>query len=124
MSLLISFLITTLITAISLLIISKIEPLGIEIDDFGKAVIAGIVFGILNAFVKPVLFWLTIPLTVLSLGVFLIVLNVIIFSLAAWLVQGFRLRFGFWSALLGTFALSIINSVLNFILEKIFPNLP
>ncbi len=117
-----SFLITAVVTAISLIIIAQL-PLGIEVDNVGKAIVAGIVFGILNAFVKPILFWLTIPLTVLSLGIFLLILNAIIFALAAWLVQGFRLRWGFWSALLGTLALSFLNSILLFILDKIFPNL-
>ena len=116
------FLITAVVTAISLIIIAQL-PLGIEIDNVGKAIVAGIVFGILNAFVKPILFWLTIPLTIVSLGLFLLILNAIIFALAAWLVQGFRLLWGFWSALLGTLALSFLNSILMFILEKIFPNL-
>ena len=117
-----AFLITAIITAISLIIIAQL-PLGIEVDNMGKAIIAGIVFGILNAFIKPILFWLTIPLTVLSLGLFLLILNGIIFGLAAWLVEGFRLRWGFWSALLGTLALSIINSIIFFAIDKIFPNL-
>ena len=117
-----SFLITAVVTAISLIIIAQL-PLGIEVDNVGKAIFAGIVFGILNAFVKPILFWLTIPLTIVSLGLFLLILNAIIFALAAWLVQGFRLRWGFWSALLGTLALSFLNSILFFILDKIFPNL-
>ena len=116
------FLITAVVTAISLIIIAQL-PLGIEVDNVGKAIVAGIVFGILNAFVKPILFWLTIPLTVLSLGIFLLILNAIIFALAARLVEGFRLRWGFWSALLGTLVLSFLNSILFFILDKIFPNL-
>ena len=117
-----AFIITAIVTAISLIIIAQL-PLGIEVDNMGKAIIAGIVFGILNAFVKPILFWLTIPLTVFSLGLFLLILNAIVFGLAAWIVEGFRLRWGFWSALLGTLALSFLNSILFFILEKIFPNI-
>jgi putative membrane protein len=113
------FLVTAVVTAFSLIIIAQL-PLGIEVDSVKTAIVAGIVFGILNAFVKPILFWLTIPLTFLSLGFFLLILNAIIFSLAAWLVQGFRLCWGFWSALLGTLALSFINSILFFILDKIF----
>ena len=81
----IGFLITAIVTAISLIIISQL-PLGIEVDNFNKAIIAGVVFGILNGFVKPILFWLTIPLTVLSLGIFALILNAIIFGFAAWLV--------------------------------------
>lgn len=117
-----AFLVTAIITAISLLIISKL-PLGVEIDSAWKAIFAGIVFGILNAFVKPILFWLTLPFSIITLGLFLLVLNAIIFGLAAWIVEGFRLRWGFWSAILGAIALSFINSILNFILERIFPNL-
>jgi putative membrane protein len=118
----IAFLITAIVTAISLIIIAKL-PLGIEVDNMQKAIIAGVVFGVLNGFIKPILFWLTVPLTVLSLGLFALILNAIIFGLAAWLVEGFRLRWGFWSALLGTLALSFLNSIIFFILDKIFPNL-
>ena len=118
----VGFLITAIVTAISLIIISQL-PLGIEVDNIGKAVTAGVVFGILNGFVKPILFWLTIPLTVISLGIFALILNAIIFGLTAWLVTGFRLRWGFWSALLGTVALSFMNSIVTIALDKVFPGL-
>jgi len=104
-------LIPWLVTTISLLIISRL-PIGVEIDSFGKALISAAVFGILNALVKPILFWLTIPVTLLTLGLFLLVLNAIIFGLAAALVSGFRLRWGFWSALLGAFLLGLVNSLI------------
>lgn len=118
----VQFLITALVTAVSLLLISKL-PLGIDVDSPWKAVVAGIIFGLLNAFVKPIVFWLTLPFTVVTLGLFLLVLNAFIFGLAAWLVEGFRLRWGFWSAVLGAIALSLINSVLSFVLQSVFPNL-
>ena len=118
MSGLIGFLITCLVTAVSLLIISYIPFLGIEIDNPVKALISGIVFGLLNAFVRPVLFVLTIPLTIVTLGLFLWILNVIIFGLAAWLVRGFRLRNGIISAVLGAIALSIINGLLFWLLGQ------
>jgi putative membrane protein len=105
-----AFLLTALVTAVSLLIISRL-PIGVEIESWQKAVIAGIVFGLLNAIVRPILFWLTIPITILSLGLFLFVLNALIFALAAKLVEGFRLRYGFWSAILGAFLLGLTNSV-------------
>ena len=104
-------LITWLITAVSLLIISRL-PIGVEIDSIQKALIAAVVFGVLNAIVRPVLLVLTIPFTILTLGLFLFVLNGIIFGLAAYLVNGFRLRYGFWSAILGAFLLSLTNSLL------------
>ncbi|ACK66060.1 membrane protein of unknown function [Rippkaea orientalis PCC 8801] len=110
-------LIAWLLTAISLLIIAQL-PIGVEIDNFGKALVAAIVFGILNAIVKPVLLVLTIPITILTLGIFLIILNAIIFGLAAALVQGFRLRYGFWSAIFGSVFLSIVNGLLNQVVSR------
>jgi len=118
----VSFLITAIVTGVSLVIISKL-PLGVEVDNFGKAVWAGIIFGILNGLVKPVITVLSIPFIVLTLGLFLLVLNAFIFGLAAWLVEGFRLKWGLMSAFLGSFALTIVNSVLNTILDKVFPAL-
>ncbi|MBE9020844.1 phage holin family protein [Chroococcidiopsidales cyanobacterium LEGE 13417] len=104
-------LITWLVTTISFLIIARL-PLGVEIDSFGKAAISAAVFGVLNALLRPILGFFTFPLIFLTLGLFLFVLNAIIFGLAAALVTGFRLRWGIWSALLGSIALSLINSVL------------
>ena len=117
----ISFLVTAIVTGISFVIIAKL-PIGVEVDSMGKAIVAGIVFGILNGIIKPILFFLTLPFTIVTLGLFALILNAIIFGLAAWLVEGFRLRWGWWSAFLGTFSLSVVNSILYFILDKIFPN--
>lgn len=105
-------LISLLITTISLLIIAQL-PIGVEVDNFGKALVSAIVFGLLNALVKPILVFLSIPLTILTLGLFLLVVNAIIFGLAAALVSGFRLRYGFWSALFGSICLSFVNGVLS-----------
>ena len=112
----VDFLITALVTAVSLVIISKV-PLGIEVDSFGKAFFAGIVFGILNALVNPVLNALGL-VNLLTLGLFGFVVNAIVFGLAAWLVQGFRLRWGIMSMILGSFALTIVQSILSEILSK------
>ncbi|MEW5859637.1 MAG: phage holin family protein [Cyanobacteriota bacterium] len=108
----VGILITWLVTTISFLIISRL-PIGVEIDSFKKAAISAAVFGILNALLKPILGLFTFPLILLTFGLFLFVLNAVIFGLAAWLVTGFRLRWGFWSALLGSLALSIVNSLLS-----------
>ncbi len=105
----VSLLIACLVTAISLLIISKL-PTGVEIDSFEKALVSAVVFGILNALLKPILDVLALPLTILTIGVFAVVVNAIIFGLAAALVTGFRLRWGFWSALIGAIALGFVNS--------------
>ncbi|MFP4100433.1 phage holin family protein [Coleofasciculus sp.] len=100
-----------IVTTIAFLIISWL-PLGVEIDTLGKAFIAAAIFGILNAILKPILGVLTFPLIVLTFGLFLFVLNAFIFWLAAKIVPGFRLRWGFWSAIIGALALSVINSIL------------
>ena len=103
--------VTWLVTTISFLIISRL-PIGVEIDSFGKAAISAAVFGILNAILRPILSLFTFPLIILTFGLFLFILNATIFGLAAWLVPGFRLRWGFWSALIGSIALSVINFII------------
>jgi putative membrane protein len=118
MNWLVSILVTWLVTSISLLIISKL-PIGVEIDSFEKSMFSAAVFGILNAILAPVLTFLAFPLVFLTFGLFLFVINAAIFGLAAWLVQGFRLRFGFISALLGAFSLTVVNLILFNILETL-----
>lgn len=104
-------LLTWLVTTISFLIISRL-PIGVEIDSFGKAAITAAVFGLLNALLRPILLLFSLPFILITLGLFLFVLNAIVFQIASQIVDGFRLRYGFWSALIGSIALSIVNSVL------------
>ncbi|MEM1426841.1 MAG: phage holin family protein [Cyanobacteria bacterium P01_H01_bin.130] len=115
---LVSFLITVVITAISLFIMSKL-PLGIEIDSPFKALVAGAVLGIFNAIAQLVPGWLTFLPKLLTLGLFSFIVNVILFGLAAWLVEGFRLKWGVWSAILGTVILAILNSILGHVFTLI-----
>ncbi len=110
-----SILISLVVTTVALLIISKL-PTGVEIDSVQKGFIAAVVFGILNAILHPILSFIALPLTFLTFGLFSLVVNGVIFGLSAFLVQGFRLRWGFWSALIGAFALSVINSIIYKIL--------
>lgn len=112
-------LIAWLVTAVSLFVISKL-PLGVEIDGFNKALVSAAVFGLVNAFIGPVIRVLAFPITFITFGLFAIVVNAIVFGLAAWLVHGFRLRWGFWSALLGAIALSFVNSLIYALLDKAF----
>lgn len=104
-------LLTWLVTTVSFLIVARL-PIGVELDGFGKAAISAAVFGVLNALLRPILIFFGFPLILITLGLFLFVLNAIIFGVAAAIVNGFRLRFGFWSALLGSISLSIVNSIL------------
>ena len=107
----IGLLVVLLVTSVSLFIVSKL-PTGVEIDDFPKAIIAAIVFGIVNALLRPIIAFFAFPITFITFGLFNLVINAIIFGIAAALVPGFRLRWGFWSALLGAFLLSLINSLI------------
>jgi putative membrane protein len=100
-----------IVTTVSLLIISRL-PLGIEIDHFSTAIVAALVIGILNALLRPVLVFFTLPLSIITFGLFLLVINAIIFGLAAWLIRGFRLSGGFLSALIGSVILSILNTII------------
>lgn len=115
-----SFLILAVVTAISLLIISYIPFLGVEIDSPGKALISGLVFGILNAFLRPILSFLGAPITFITFGLFAIIINAIIFGLTAKLIEGFRLRNGLLSAILGAIVLGIVNGLIfDFVLRPL-----
>lgn len=108
----VGIILTWLITTLSFLIISRLPFLGIEVDSFGKAAISAAVFGILNAILLPILSFFTFPFIIVTLGLFFFVLNAIVFAIAAAIVPGFRLIYGFWSAMLGSITLAIINSIL------------
>jgi putative membrane protein len=111
----VTLLIVWLVTSISLWIISKL-PLGVEIDTPGKAIFSAAVLGIITALVRPVLSVVfAIPNLVtfdLLSAIFTFMIAVVCFSIAAWLVEGFRLRYGIWSAVLGAFALTLINNLI------------
>lgn len=117
-----AFIITALVTAVSLFLISKL-PIGVQVDNFTIAIISGVVFGILNAFVAPVISAIVGIGNVLTLGliqgVFSLLVNVILFGLAAWLVSGFRLTKGWLSALLGAICLAFVNSILLKVLPMV-----
>lgn len=105
----IEIIVKILITSVLLLVVAKIVS-GIEIQDWGAAIFTAIVLGIVNAVVKPILIVLTIPITVLTLGLFLFVINALMLWMAGSLVSGVRIK-GFWYALLGSVVLSILNTL-------------
>jgi putative membrane protein len=107
MSLIINLIIQTLSVYLSAMIVP-----GIQLRDIYTALIVAIVFGVLNVFVKPVLQVLTFPLTVLTLGLFLIVINVFVIYLVDYLVPGFTVN-GAFNALLFGILLSLIQSFLS-----------
>ncbi|MBR8837794.1 MAG: phage holin family protein [Stigonema ocellatum SAG 48.90 = DSM 106950] len=104
------------VTGFSLYIISKIPPVGVEIDTPERALISAAVFGILTAVVRPIFRVLFAPFNIVTVellsGFFTFIITVVCFVLAARLVEGFRLRFGIWSAVIGAFTLSIISSLI------------
>jgi putative membrane protein len=116
MSWLIGILVTMLVVAVGLLIISKIPGLGVEVDSMGIALTAAVVFGLLNGLLGWIgtLAKFTFILTPISW-----VMNIVIFGLAAWLVEGFRLKNGILSAVLGAFALSLLFSLARHLLPQL-----
>ena len=101
-----------LVTSISLLVISRIGLFGIDIENFGTALMVAVVLGLLNAVLKPVLTFLSFPLLFLTFGLFSVFINAVVFWLAAGLVKGFELRRGCFSALIGPIALAVLNSII------------
>ena len=71
---------------------------GVRIDNAGTLVLAGLLLGLVNAVVRPILVILTLPITILSLGFFLLIVNTAMVALVAWMLPGFHIYGGFWSA--------------------------
>lgn len=110
-------LIRWLVLTISILATSYLLD-GIYVDGFFSALFAAAMLGILNAFFRPILFILTLPLTILSLGLFTFVLNALLLMMAAGVISGFGIS-GFWSALFGSLLISLISWLLtSFINEQ------
>jgi putative membrane protein len=105
------FIIKILITGVAALLAAYVLP-GVQITGFGAALILAVVLALLNAVVRPILVILTIPVTVLTLGLFLLVINAIIILLADYLVPGFSVD-GFLWALVFSLVLSLIEAILD-----------
>lgn len=116
----ISLLISIVIMAISLFIISKL-PTGVEITSPVAALAGGAIIGLLNWIWYALPTWFRAVPAVLTLGLLPLIGSIIVFSLAAWLVQGFRLRWGIWSAIIGAIALSIVNYLVTLLVSAIVP---
>jgi putative membrane protein len=112
----VGFLISVIVLAVSLLIISKIPPVGVEIDSPIKALIGGAIIGAFNGIYSLFPNVLTTGVAIISLGLIPLIGSIIVFGLAAWLVEGFSLKWGIWSAIMGVLFLAIVSSILNFIL--------
>lgn len=106
-----NLLLRILITSVSAVFAAYILP-GVEIADFSTAIIVAFVLALLNAILKPILVILTIPITIFTFGLFLLVINAGMIMLAGHFVNGFYVE-GFWWALLFSIILSIISSILG-----------
>jgi putative membrane protein len=104
-----SLLIRWILNTLALFLVVTIVP-GFTYRDWLSLAIAAAVLGLLNAIVRPILFVLTLPITVVTLGLFLLVLNAIMLELTAWLVPGFGIE-GFGWAIVGALVLSIVSMV-------------
>jgi putative membrane protein len=103
----VGFLLRAAITALGLWVASEILS-GLVFDSTSKLIVAAILLGIVNAIVRPLAFILTLPITVLTLGLFLLVLNAGMVALVAWVVPGFAIS-GFWTAVGAALIVSLVS---------------
>ena len=100
-----------LLVALTLLIVAELLP-GVEVTGIYAAIIGAVVLGLLNVFVRPILIILTLPVTIVTLGLFILVINALLFWFAASFLDGIVVS-GFWSALFGSLIVSIVSSIGN-----------
>lgn len=92
---------------------------GVDVTSFGSALLAAFVIGLLNTIVRPILILLTLPVTVISLGLFLFVINALMFYMASGLLSGFQVK-GFTAALIGSILYSVAGMIIDTALGRIF----
>lgn len=92
---------------------------GVEVASFGSAMVAALVLGLLNTLVRPLLVLLTLPVTLVTLGLFLFVINALMFDWAANLMDGFAVR-GFGAAIIGSLLYSVCGMVIDSVMEGLF----
>ncbi len=107
-----------LLSASALLLVAYIYS-GVVITSFGAAMLAALVIGLLNTFVRPILVLLTLPVTVVTLGLFLFIINALMFWAASGILDGFQVQ-GFVAALVGSLIYTLIGVVIESALESLF----
>jgi putative membrane protein len=103
----VSFVLHFLVVAAAMIGLSRVLP-GFQVDGWGPAIVAAIVLAVVNTIVRPILFIITLPLTILTLGLFLLVINVLMMFLTSALVPGFHVH-GFLTALVASLVLSVVG---------------
>jgi putative membrane protein len=111
-----NFLLTLLVAALSLLLTAYLVP-GFEFDSFITVAIAALILGLVNAIVRPILVILTLPLTLLTLGLFLFVINALMLWLVGFLTPGFTVA-GFLPALLASVVLTFVSTLLSLLVRN------
>ncbi|MCX7152212.1 MAG: phage holin family protein [Proteobacteria bacterium] len=102
-----TLLIVWLINALALLALPYVVP-SVQVDGFVTALVAALVLGLVNALIRPLVILLTLPATLLTLGLFIFVVNGLLFWFVAYFLEGFQVA-GFWSAVLGAFVYALIS---------------
>jgi putative membrane protein len=105
------FLIRLIVNAAAVFLAAQLVP-GITVSGMGTALLAGLILGFVNAIIRPILFLLTLPFTILTLGLFIFVVNAVCLALAAWLVPGFTIS-GFGAAFIGAIVITVVSWLLN-----------
>jgi putative membrane protein len=107
-----------LLLAAALLLVAYLYP-GVTINSFGSAMIAAFVLGLFNTLLRPILVLLTLPVTLITLGLFLFVINALMFYFAASVLDGFHVS-GFGAALIGSLLYSLCGMVIDVAMERLF----
>jgi putative membrane protein len=105
-----------LINALALIAVAYLMP-GVSVSTFGAALIAALVLGLINAVVRPILVLLTLPVTLLTLGLFIFVLNGLLFWMVGTWLEGFEVS-GFWSGVFGAILFSVVSWLLSALVLK------
>ena len=107
-----------LLLAAALLLVAHLYP-GVQVSSFGAAMVAAFVIGLFNALLRPILVLLTLPVTLLTMGLFLFVINAVMFYAAASVLDGFNVS-GFVAALIGSLIYSLCGMVIDVAMERLF----
>ena len=107
------FVLHIVVTSLLVLLVAKVVS-GFEVENWGSALMVALVLGLVNAFVRPLMVFLTLPITILTLGLFLLVINALMLWLAASIVPGVKVK-GFGPAFLGALLLSVFNVMVSWL---------
>jgi putative membrane protein len=104
-----------LVNTIALFVVVNVVA-GISVERWQTLLVGALALGLLNAFFRPILMLLTLPINVLTLGLFTLIINGLIFYLAAWMIKGFYVA-GFWSAFVAALVFSVVSFLLNLLIH-------